>query len=96
MEDFFLISHNDTGTVILGTKFMAARLFESKTIMVDGTFKIAPTDFRQVYILWAVVEGTPDGEQVARYKAYPCIYIIMKSKKSEEYTAALREIEKYR
>lgn len=64
--------------------------------MVDGTFRIAPKGYKQVYIMWAIIEDIVDNETIARTKAYPCIYIIMNSKKKEDYISALKEIEKYR
>lgn len=95
-EDFFLIRHCDDDNVILGTKFLLTKLFSSKKIMVDGTFKIAPKDYRQVYIFWAVVEECANEEDIERCKAFPCIYLILKSKLKEEYMKSFQEVEKYR
>lgn len=94
--DYFLIRQLNNGTVILGSKFLVERFFKGNKIMCDGTFIIAPEGYIQVYILWEVIEDTPFDESIARNTAIPCIYILMKTKKKQEYMEAFEEIESYR
>lgn len=95
--DFFLISQNlESGTTVLGTKFMAKKFFESKKVLADGTFKIAPIGFTQCYILWFIVEGKVDGEDAVRSKAIPAIYFLLKGKNTQLYEEAFKALEDYR
>lgn len=96
MTDYFLIDELESGTILMGTKFMINKMYHSKKIMGDGTFRIAPKDFLQVYILWFIVEGVCDDEDIPRAKAYPAVFICMKTKNTPEYQVAFERLERYR
>lgn len=95
--DFFLISQNlESGTTVLGTKFLVKQFFESKKVLSDGTFKIAPKGYTQCYVLWFVVEGKVDGEHAIRAKAIPAVYFLLKGKNTQLYEEAFQALEEYR
>lgn len=75
---------------------MARQLFESKTAGSDGTFKMAPVNYTQVYMLWSIIDGEVKGEFANRSKALPGIYILLKGKTEVLYREAFELIEKYR
>jgi len=68
--------------IILGTKFSLRILSKSPTWFMDGTFKVVPKDYKQVYI-W-----------IAKLDEYniPCLYIIMNSKSQVLYNACFSHI----
>lgn len=94
--DYFLIEEHESGVVVLGNKFLIQHLYESSRVSGDGTFKIAPTGYTQIYILWYFEEGLEEGSTVLQYKTIAAAYFIMKSKKKTEYRIAFNILEKYR
>ena len=69
------LRHQDEEVVVFVTdedlKFMA----EAKDLFGDGTFKVAPPGYKQVYTLHAYYDGI----------TYPCVYAVLKDKKQETY-----------
>ena len=57
-------------------------LKKSDVIMMDGTFKICPPSFYQIYTIHGVIYG----------KSFPMIYIIMKNKTQSAYSLAFNFI----
>lgn len=94
--DYFLIEEDESGLVVLGSKFLISKFFEADSVYGDGTFKIAPTGYTQVYILWYFVEATTDESDISQYKAIAAAYFIMKTKSKQEYRRAFDILEKYR
>lgn len=93
-DDYFIFHEKRSGTVVLGTKYSITRLFASSTILCDGTFKSSPYGFSQIYIVWYLVEDLVEGETVKRCKAFPGLFIFMKSKSTREYDDAFKIIER--
>ena len=50
--------------------------------LIDGTFKVAPTIFCQVFTIHALIDGS----------AYPLVYILLPDKSEESYTRVLRKL----
>lgn len=75
---------------------MVKLLFSSNTAGSDGTFKMAPIGYTQVYMLWSILEGSVNEEKANRSKALPGIYILLKGKTQALYSEAFEMIEKYR
>lgn len=71
-------------------------MFTSMLAASDGTFKIAPIDYTQVYIIWSVLHGEVESEFVDRSKAVPGIFILLKGKTQALYHEAFSMIEVYR
>lgn len=85
-QDYFLIPDTEDGTMIVGSKFMAKKFFGSTTILMDGTFRTAPKEYYQNYILWFLVEDKTESDTINRTKAFPAIYFIMKSASQKKRT----------
>lgn len=95
--DYFLIHEADkSGTIILGSRFLITKFFASEKVGSDGTFKMAPIGYTQVYMLWSLLEGGVEGEFAPRSKGIPAVYFILKGKTQALYDEAFRELEKYR
>lgn len=95
--DYFLIHEaEESGTIILGSRFLIKKFFESAKVGSDGTFKMSPIGYSQVYMLWTLHEGFVEGEFAPRSKALPAIYMILKGKTQALYEEAFGVIEKYR
>lgn len=94
--DHFLIYQSPTGSVVLGTKFLIERFFTSDIAMSDGTFKIAVKGYTQTYILWYLIQGTIDEEEIPRSKAVAAAYFLMKSKSQTEYQELFGALELFR
>lgn len=45
---------NESGTIILGSRFLIRKFFESGNVGSDGTFKMAPIGYTQVCICWSL------------------------------------------
>lgn len=95
-KEYFLIYESPTGSVLLGTKFLVEQFFNSKTVMSDGTFKIAPHGYSQTYILWFIIEDSVEGEPIPRIKAIAAAYFLMKTKTQEEYEELFGALEYFR
>lgn len=96
-EDYFLIGQNESaGVIVLGSKFLVERLFRSKKAMSDGTFKMAPVGYKQVYMLWFIEEGTCGGEVLPRSRAILGSTFILKGKSQATYKIAFEILENYR
>lgn len=97
IEDYFLIFQNDD-LIVLGSKFMATKFFVADKLMADGTFKVAPIGYEQIYILWWIEEKyiVGDVDDIQRCKAFPAFYILMKNRQQSDYETALEAIETYR
>lgn len=61
--------------VIFGTRESLEWLRQNRHWLADGTFKVAPAIFMQLYVIHAVVQST----------AVPCIYALMKNKDEATY-----------
>jgi len=68
--------------VILATKFSLRILSKTKAWYADGTFKVSPRLYKQVYIILANYEGLN----------IPCVFIIMTGKCETLYEAALSHL----
>lgn len=79
-----------------GSTYMAHMLFSSKKAGSDGTFRMAPIGYTQVYILWSILDGQMQDEAAYRSKALPGFYILLKGKTQALYSEAFGMIEKYR
>lgn len=96
-QDFFLIGQNlETGTIVLGTRFLIHHFFTSAKVLSDGTFKIAPKGYSQCYVLWFIIDGKIIGENAYRSKAIPAVYFLLKGKNSHLYQEAFQILEEYR
>lgn len=94
--DYLLICDAPSGSKVFGSKFLIEKFFRSSLALSDGTFKIAPSGFCQIYILWFVLEGQCSGEIVLRHKAIPAVYFLMKKKSKIEYKLMFDALENYR
>lgn len=96
-EDHFLIGQNTAaGVVVLGSRFAVERFFKSKTVMSDGTFKMAPIGFKQAYMLWYIASGQHMDEIVQRSKAIFSACFLLKDKKQSTYEVAFKILDRYR
>lgn len=73
---------------------MASKFFQSQIVMSDGTFYVAPKGYHQVYILWVVKTEEPP-EEIPRFKAFPALFFILKSKSQAEYEQCFKAIQRY-
>ena len=66
----------------LGTKFSLRILTKAKRWYLDGTFKIVPRNYKQMYII------------IAKYDEnnYPCTYLLLTSKSEVLYSSAFSHI----
>lgn len=95
--DYFLIHESsESGTIILGSRFLIKIFFESRKVGSDGTFMMAPVGFTQVYMLWSLLEGIVEGETAPRSKAMPAVYKLLKGKTQAQYHEAFGVLENYR
>lgn len=96
--DHFLVyqSGSESGVIVLGSKYLITKFFQSRVVLSDGTFKISPNGYKQLYILWFVNEATVENEEIPRNKAIAAIYFIMKTKSGAEYREAFKALEEYR
>lgn len=95
-ENHFLIYESPSGSVVLGTKFLIEKFFNSKIALSDGTFKIAVKDYAQTYILWYLIEDIVEGEEIPRNKAIAAVYFLMKTKSMAEYEELFGALELFR
>ena len=68
--------------IIFGSDIGLTVLAKSRSWYSDGTFKIAPPQFQQVYIIQAKYKG----------KMIPCIFGLLTGKTEEVYKAMIHEI----
>lgn len=94
--DHFLIYQSPSGSVVLGTKLLVEKFFNSEIALSDGTFKIAVKGYLQTYILWYLIQDTVDGEEIPRGKAVAAVYFLMKSKLKNEYEELFGALELFR
>ena len=81
---FFLLDCIENGQriVIYASDLQLEILCQSKTIGADGTFKICPSIFQQLYIIVGLYKG----------QAIPCAYILLSSKLEVVYKRMLKEL----
>jgi hypothetical protein len=60
-------------------------MLNSEVLIADGTFMAAPADYSQLYVMYAFY----------RNKCIPVIYILMNTKKEEEYIKIFKIISKF-
>lgn len=95
--DYFLIGQDENaGVIVLGSKFLLQRFFASKICMSDGTFKMAPKEFKQSYMLWYIAEGKCKDEVFDRSKAMLSCTFILKAKSETAYKIAFEILDNYR
>lgn len=95
--DYFLIGQDEkAGVVVLGSRFMVERFFRSKKALSDGTFKMAPKDYKQAYMLWFVAEVTCNDEILQRSKAMLAVTFLLKGKSEAMYDLAFKILDEYR
>lgn len=76
-------------TLVFGTRQNLEVLCRSSTWFIDGTFKVTPTLFTQLFTILGVRKReTQGGEGVP----LPCIYALMTSKRQDEYSKVLRAV----
>jgi hypothetical protein len=68
-------AEEDGRIIIFATNTMTALLRESRTWMMDGTFKVVPSLFMQLFVIHAVKNET----------VYPCLYVLMPNKQEHTY-----------
>ena len=73
---------DENRTFIFGTEDNLRLLQEFKHWFVDGTFKISPGLYFQVWTIHALVDG----------KALPLLYILLRDKSQQSYTRVLRRL----
>jgi len=68
--------------VVFGTKFSLRILAKAKRWYLDGTFKIVPRNYKQMYII------------IAKYDEnnYPCVYLLLTSRSEVLYSSAFSHI----
>lgn len=96
-DDYFLIGQDiANGVIVLGSKFLVERFFRSKHVMSDGTFKTAPLDFKQSYMLWYIASGRYENEIVDRSKAIFASCFLLRNKQQATYDIAFKILDDYR
>ena len=80
-RNFLIDDNTDTSTriIVWGSDICIAHLAESDVWMMDGTFKITPPMFYQLYVIRAPLEDT----------SVSCVYAIMTGKSYETYRQLL-------
>ena len=101
-EDDFVIEEEqveDTGSRVLvfATRRNIELLCQSPTWFVDGTFKVSPSIFTQVFTIMGLVERR---NQLGETVALPLVYALLPGKRTELYEEVLRAVrgavERYR
>ena len=83
----FLIEDNMSNSdriIIFGSKVCLSHLATSHTWMMDGTFKVVPNLFKQLYVIRSPLEGS----------SISCVYALMTRKNEASYQYLLRTIVK--
>ena len=75
---------NDTA-ILFATDLMISKLLETDTIHFDGTFKVVPHIFYQLFTIFIQYKG----------HAIPALHILMTSKSENLYTAVLSSLHQY-
>ena len=70
---------------IFGTNQSLQLLSQSQNWFGDGTFKVCPQIFFQIYTIHAQING----------RILPCIYALLPNKTEETYTRLFREVEQH-
>lgn len=78
---FLLYDNEDDGNdrlIVFSSEVMLDELSKNNIWMMDGTFKVAPTLFLQLYTIHVIIGG-PNGH------VFPCIYALLPNKTTQTY-----------
>ncbi|XP_043473262.1 uncharacterized protein LOC122505604 [Leptopilina heterotoma] len=85
----------DSRVLVFSTRRNLELLFQSSTWFLDGTFKVSPNIFTQVFTILGMVKenvGDIEDEEYNTDVALPLVYALLSSKESAQYSAVLTAV----